>query len=143
MNVISKPWPKKSLNTIFSKLMYCLIIYSYKVYHAEVHSSLLTECCTCNPKRRVVFESIPCMFEGLNKIVDVLKSHHCGLWWRSFLILSWVLWADFDSSKVSSQFLSCKILLKRFNPFAPGDFAEKRVLKPVEWFSGHCRAIKS
>ena len=30
-----------------------------------------------------------------------------------------------------------------FNPFAPGDFPEKRVLKLVEWFSGHCRAIKS
>ena len=30
-----------------------------------------------------------------------------------------------------------------FNPFAPGDFAEKRVLKLFEWFSGHCRAIKS
>ena len=30
-----------------------------------------------------------------------------------------------------------------FNPFAPGDFAEKRVLKLVDWFSGHCRAIKS
>ena len=29
------------------------------------------------------------------------------------------------------------------NPFAPGDFSEKRVLKIVEWFSGHCRAIKS
>ena len=29
------------------------------------------------------------------------------------------------------------------NPFAPRDFAEKRVLKLVEWFSGHCRAIKS
>ena len=29
------------------------------------------------------------------------------------------------------------------NPFAPGDFAEKRVLKLVEWFSGHRRAIKS
>ena len=34
-------------------------------------------------------------------------------------------------------------LLKLLNPFAPGDFAEKRVLKLVEWFSGHCRAIKS
>ena len=32
---------------------------------------------------------------------------------------------------------------KLLNPFAPGDFAEKRVLKLVEWFSGHCRAIKS
>ena len=30
-----------------------------------------------------------------------------------------------------------------FNPFAPGDFADKRVLKLVEWFSGHCHAIKS
>ena len=29
------------------------------------------------------------------------------------------------------------------NPFAPGDFAKKRVLELVEWFSGHCRAIKS
>ena len=32
---------------------------------------------------------------------------------------------------------------KTINPFAPGDFAEKRVLKLVEWFSGHCRARKS
>ena len=31
----------------------------------------------------------------------------------------------------------------KFNPFAPRDFAEKRVLTLVEWFSGHCRAIKS
>ena len=30
-----------------------------------------------------------------------------------------------------------------FNSFAPGDFAEKCVLKLVEWFSGHCRPIKS
>ena len=30
-----------------------------------------------------------------------------------------------------------------FNPFARGDFAKKRVLKLVEGFSGHCRAIKS
>ena len=30
-----------------------------------------------------------------------------------------------------------------FNPFAAGDFAEKRVLKLVEWFSGRCHAIKS
>ena len=33
--------------------------------------------------------------------------------------------------------------IDNFNPFAPGDFAEKRVLKLVEWFSGHCHAIKS
>ena len=36
-----------------------------------------------------------------------------------------------------------KTVLRKFNPFAPGDFAEKRVLKLVEWFSGHCRAKKS
>ena len=42
--------------------------------------------------------------------------------------------------------ISCLIRLGKFpdfNPFAPGDFVEKRVLKLVEWFSGHCRAIKS
>ena len=32
---------------------------------------------------------------------------------------------------------------KCINPFAPGDFAEKRVLKLVKQFSGHCGAIKS
>ena len=30
-----------------------------------------------------------------------------------------------------------------FNPFAPGDFAEKCVWKLVECFSGHCGSIKS
>ena len=35
------------------------------------------------------------------------------------------------------------IYFSLIEPFAPGDFAEKRVLKLVEWFSGHCRAIKS
>ena len=34
-------------------------------------------------------------------------------------------------------------LIVNINPFAPGDIAEKRILKLVEWFSGHCRAIKS
>ena len=29
------------------------------------------------------------------------------------------------------------------NPFTPGDFAKKRVLKCVESFSGHCHAVKS
>ena len=29
------------------------------------------------------------------------------------------------------------------NPFTPGDFAKKRVLKLVERFSGRCRAIES
>ena len=38
------------------------------------------------------------------------------------------------------SFIKIKNLI---NPFAPGDFAEKRILKLVEWFSGHCRAIKS
>ena len=30
-----------------------------------------------------------------------------------------------------------------FNPFASRDFTEKHILKLVEWFSGHCMAIKS
>ena len=29
------------------------------------------------------------------------------------------------------------------NPIAPGDFPEKRVLKLVKQFSGHCGAVKS
>ena len=33
--------------------------------------------------------------------------------------------------------------MNNVNPFTPGDFAEKRVLKLVKWFSGHCHAIKS
>ena len=28
-------------------------------------------------------------------------------------------------------------------PFAPGHFAEKRVLRIVERFSGHCHVVKS
>ena len=32
---------------------------------------------------------------------------------------------------------------RQFNPIAPGVFAEKRVLKLVERFSGHCDTIKS
>ena len=36
-----------------------------------------------------------------------------------------------------------QFLINCINPFAPGDFAEKRVLKLVEWFPGGCRAIKS
>ena len=36
------------------------------------------------------------------------------------------------------------VIPRRFiYPFAPGDLAEKRFLKLVEWFSGHCRAVKS
>ena len=44
-----------------------------------------------------------------------------------------------DSTATSER----SALVTLVNPFAPGDFAEKRVLKLVEWFSGHCRAIKS
>ena len=43
----------------------------------------------------------------------------------------------------SFQFTFLFAFLSCFNPFAPGDFAEKRVLKLVEWFSGHCHVIKS
>ena len=40
-------------------------------------------------------------------------------------------------------FAMLKTVRMFINPFAPGDFAQKRVLKLVECFSGHCRAIKS
>ena len=36
------------------------------------------------------------------------------------------------------QFIS-----RDLNPFAPGDFAKKLVLKLVEQFPDHCRAMKS
>ena len=48
---------------------------------------------------------------------------------------------DFTSKKIKMPLQ--KKAMTRFNPFAPGDFAEKRVLKLVEWFSGHCHARKS
>ena len=49
--------------------------------------------------------------------------------------------------KMKSHFFKLKWVYSSntwtLNPFAPRDFAEKLVLKLVEWFSGHCRAIKS
>ena len=48
----------------------------------------------------------------------------------------------FDQVVLLLEEIGCG-LNRKINPFAPGDFAEKRVLKLVEWFSGHCRAIKS
>ena len=66
----------------------------------------------------------------------------------------WITWSDDDDDGMS--YADLKRLFKKLdrestwcnychevNPFAPGDFAQKRVLKLVEWFSGHCRAIKS
>ena len=43
----------------------------------------------------------------------------------------------------AEKWVFLKKLSTLLNPFAPGEFAEKRVLKLVERFSGHCRAIKS
>ena len=54
--------------------------------------------------------------------------------------VSAVLW---DVSSGKPAWNSIDLIGKMFNPFAPGDFAQKRVLRLVEWFSGHCRAIKS
>ena len=39
--------------------------------------------------------------------------------------------------------MQSRVVLLVINPFAPGDFAEKRLLKLVERFSGHYHAIKS
>ena len=50
---------------------------------------------------------------------------------------------DWASLIVGRKFTIFALFYFVFNPFAPGDFAQKRVLKLVEWFSGHCRAIKS
>ena len=44
---------------------------------------------------------------------------------------------------IVATFVSFFSLFTLFNPFAPENFAEKRVLKLVEPFSGHCLAKKS
>ena len=36
-----------------------------------------------------------------------------------------------------------QILTSKLNRSAPGDFAEKCILKLFDWFSGHCHATKS
>ena len=63
------------------------------------------------------------------------------------LIYGNIVWGNNYKTRLFSSFTeSSKLLFQKLeilNPFAPGDFAEKRVLKLVEWFSGHCRAIKS
>ena len=43
----------------------------------------------------------------------------------------------------AEQWIFLRKLGTLLNPFAPREFAGKRVLKLVERFSGHCRAIKS
>ena len=43
----------------------------------------------------------------------------------------------------AEQWIFLKKLGTLLNSFTPREFAEKRVLKLVERFSGHCRAIKS
>ena len=57
------------------------------------------------------------------------------------MIIVWKLKLWFIEN--SDQNIQQQKQLEKLNPFAAGDFAEKRVLKLVEWFSGHCRAIKS
>ena len=42
----------------------------------------------------------------------------------------------------AEKWIFLKKLGTLLNPFASGDFAEKRILKLVERFSGHCHAIK-
>ena len=49
----------------------------------------------------------------------------------------------FFSRSMAFTFDLCDLLSVNLNPFAPGDFAEKRILKLVKWFSGHCSTIKS
>ena len=51
--------------------------------------------------------------------------------------------SNFNLKQLNSIMYVSKIIKISINPFTPGDFAEKCVLKLVEWFSGHYRAIKS
>ena len=50
-----------------------------------------------------------------------------------------ILGVTFQENCKYSEHVRAKLI----NPFTPGDFAEKRILKLVDWFSGHCHAIKS
>ena len=55
--------------------------------------------------------------------------------------LSWSLWPVYVKLRLNWYFdlvESRHSFMTGLNPFAPGDFAEKRILKLVEWFSGHC-----
>ena len=55
----------------------------------------------------------------------------CGAWTTMFGRLD-------QASECTKTFASLSL-----NPFAPGDFAKKQVLKLVERFSDHCRVIES
>ena len=57
-----------------------------------------------------------------------------------FQMVKYCVHLQTSSSKTQMLLLAKNIIINRF---APGDFAEKGILKLVEWFSGHCRAIKS
>ena len=52
-----------------------------------------------------------------------------------------ISWRLLDNPGEWHYTVPCTYIL--INPFAPGDFAEKHISKLVEWFSGHCPAIKS
>ena len=73
-----------------------------------------------------------------------MVSKFCSIFSAFFDNLS-ILWKlqSFMTGVQSQSRKSVIFTFHGFNPFAPGDFPEKRVLKLVEWFSGHCRAIKS
>ena len=55
----------------------------------------------------------------------------CGAWTTMF--------GRLDQASECTKLFAAQLL----NPFTPGDFAEKRVFKLVELFSGHCRATES
>ena len=122
---------------------------------------------SCNPNLQVVIThawhvcsqysfGLPLIVYGMHRtLVD-----HARLDLLSLVIWSPVLWPSVTWNLRKAQRWCKNIFTRSFdlrllspalrnlwlilvNPFAPGDFAEKRVLKLVEWFSGHCRAIKS
>ena len=82
---------------------------------------------------------------------DALCVNEFILFLSNFIVGGWIFMTMIDAKKHFALFRANQMNThhwkrpqkNNFNPFAPGDFAEKRVLKLAEWFSGHCRAIKS
>ena len=86
--------------------------------------------------------SLKFTFLKLESLCIVIKKDLLPNVFKTFLMTNQVHSYNTINSKTFYWF-PAQTNIRLFNPFAPGDFAEKRVLKLVEWFSGHCHAIKS
>ena len=74
---------------------------------------------------------------GANRLIKKPKNRLLLIFSPDFTLNShmWLIYAE--------KCLFLKKLGTLLNPFAPENFAKKGVLKLVEWFSVHCRSIKS